>query len=82
MDQKGDRGKLSAVLSADVKGYSLFIRRNQKTPVRTLTEYRKVISKSVRNIRVESSIHKETTSSLNLPDLISKYVHLIIRENR
>ena len=47
MEQKGFNRKLSAVLSADVKGYSLLMRRDEETTVRTLTEYRKVISEFV-----------------------------------
>ncbi|MGA9480249.1 MAG: adenylate/guanylate cyclase domain-containing protein, partial [Desulfobacterales bacterium] len=39
--------KLSAILSADVKGYSRLMRSDEEATVRTLTEYRSVIAELV-----------------------------------
>jgi len=47
MESKGFNRKLSAILSADVKGYSRLMRLDEETTVRTLTQYREVITKLV-----------------------------------
>ena len=47
MEQKGFNRKLSAILSADVKGHSRLMRKNEEATVRTLTAYRAVISEIV-----------------------------------
>ena len=47
MDQKGFNRKLSAILSADVKGYSRLMRSDEEATVRTLTKYRSAITKLV-----------------------------------
>jgi len=47
MESKGFNRKLSAILSADVKGYSRLMRSDEETTVHTLTRYREVISKLV-----------------------------------
>ena len=44
MDQKDYNRKLSAILSADVKGYSLLMRSDEEATVRTLTKYRTIIA--------------------------------------
>jgi adenylate cyclase len=44
MSQEGFKRKLTAILSADVKGYSRLMGDDEETTVRTLTNYRKVIS--------------------------------------
>jgi adenylate cyclase len=44
MSQEGFKRKLTAILSADVKGYSRLMGDDEETTVRTLTSYREVIS--------------------------------------
>jgi adenylate cyclase len=44
MTQEGFKRKLTAILSADVKGYSHLMDDDEETTVRTLTTYREVIS--------------------------------------
>ncbi len=44
MAQDGFKRRLSAILSADVKGYSRLMGEDEETTVRTLTTYREVIS--------------------------------------
>jgi ribonuclease D len=41
------RRKLTAILSADVKGYSLLMAEDEEATVRTLTAYREVMSYSL-----------------------------------
>jgi adenylate cyclase len=45
--------KLTAILSADVKGYSLLMREDEEATVRTITTYREVIGSVVRKHRGE-----------------------------
>jgi adenylate cyclase len=44
MNQKGVKRKLAAILSADVKGYSRLMEEDEVTTVRTLEEYRAIVS--------------------------------------
>ena len=44
MPPEGFKRKLTAILSADVKGYSLLMSEDEETTVRTLNSYREVIS--------------------------------------
>ncbi|CAB1085607.1 FIG140336: TPR domain protein [Olavius algarvensis Delta 1 endosymbiont] len=44
MKQRNYRRKLSVILSADVKGYSLLMRSNEEATVHTLTKYRAIIA--------------------------------------
>jgi len=53
MDTQGFKRKLTAILSADVKGYSLLMRDNEEETVRTITAYREVIGSIVRKHRGE-----------------------------
>ena len=43
--------KLAAILSADVKGYSLLMQEDEVGTVRTLTEYRKLMSSLIRQFK-------------------------------
>ena len=43
--------KLAAILSADVKGYSLLMQEDEVATVRTLTEYRKLMSSLIRQFK-------------------------------
>jgi adenylate cyclase len=43
MTQEGFKRKLTAILSADVEGYSRFMEEDEETTVRTLTAYREVM---------------------------------------
>ena len=43
MSQEGFKRKLTAILSADVKGYSQLMRDDEEATVRTITAYREVI---------------------------------------
>jgi len=45
--------KLTAILSADVKGYSILMRDNEEETVRTITAYREVIGSIIRKHRGE-----------------------------
>ena len=45
------RRKLTAILSADVKGYSLLMAENEEATVRTLTAYREVMSSLIQQFR-------------------------------
>jgi class 3 adenylate cyclase len=47
MDMTGLRRKLTAILSADVKGYSRLMGEDETGTIRTLTVYREVIANSV-----------------------------------
>jgi len=53
MDTQGFNRKLTAILSADVKGYSLLMRDNEEETVRTITAFREVIGSIVRKHRGE-----------------------------
>ena len=53
MDTQGFKRKLTAILSADVKGYSLLMRDNEEETVRTITAFREVIFSIVRKHRGE-----------------------------
>ena len=47
MEQKDYNRKLSAILSADVKGYSLLMRSDEEATVRSLNKYRAIITELV-----------------------------------
>jgi len=49
MIQEGFKRKLTAILSADVKGYSRLMGEDEESTVRTLTEYREVMSALIIN---------------------------------
>jgi adenylate cyclase len=51
MTQEGFKRKLSAILSADVEGYSRLMGENEETTVSTLTDYRTVIAGFVQRYR-------------------------------
>jgi adenylate cyclase len=44
MVEKGFRRKLTAILSADVEGYSRLMGEDEEATVRTITAYREVLS--------------------------------------
>ena len=48
MAQEGFKRKLTAILSADVEGYSRLMGENEEATIRTLTTYRNAIAKLVR----------------------------------
>jgi adenylate cyclase len=48
MAKEGFKRKLTAILSADVKGYSRLMGEDEEATIRTLTEYRKIISDQVK----------------------------------
>jgi adenylate cyclase len=48
MAEQGFKRKLTAILSADVKGYSRLMGENEEATIQTLTEYRKIISDNVK----------------------------------
>ena len=43
MSHEGFKRKLTAILSADVEGYSRFMAEDEEATVRTLTDYREVM---------------------------------------
>jgi adenylate cyclase len=47
MAKEGFKRKLTAILSADVKGYSRLMGEDEETTIRTLTEYREALSEKV-----------------------------------
>ncbi len=51
MTQERAKRKLSAILSADVKGYSRLMGEDELETVRTLEAYREIIAKVIRNYR-------------------------------
>ena len=51
MTQKGFKRKLTAILSADVEGYSRLMDDDDEATIRTLTDYRNVISNLVKQYR-------------------------------
>jgi adenylate cyclase len=51
MSDQGYRRRLSALLSADVEGYSRLMREDEDTTIRTVTEYRAAITDLVRRYR-------------------------------
>jgi adenylate cyclase len=53
MDEQDFKRKLTAILSADVKGYSRLMRDDEEATVRTITTYREVIGLVVRKHRGE-----------------------------
>jgi adenylate cyclase len=48
MADEGFKRKLTAILVADVKGYSRLMGEDEEATIRTLTEYRKIISDQVK----------------------------------
>ena len=48
MAGEGFKRKLAAILSADVVGYSRLMEENEEATIRTITEYRKIISEQVK----------------------------------
>jgi len=51
MIQEGFKRKLTAILNADVVGYSRLMGENEETTVRTLTDYRTVIADLIQQCR-------------------------------
>ena len=51
MNEERDKRKLSAVLSADVKGYSRLMGEDESGTVRTLKEYREIITELIQKYR-------------------------------
>jgi adenylate cyclase len=51
MTQKGFKRKLTAILSADVEGYSRLMDADEEATIRTLTNYRNVISDLIKQFR-------------------------------
>jgi class 3 adenylate cyclase len=48
MAKEGFKRKLAAILSADVKGYSGLMEKDEEATIRTITKYRKVIADRVK----------------------------------
>ena len=51
MTQEGFKRKLTAILSADVEGYSRLMGEDEEATIRTLTTYRIAIAKLVQQYR-------------------------------
>jgi class 3 adenylate cyclase len=51
MTAEGYKRKLTAILSADVKGYSRLMGEDEEATIRTLTAYREVIDNLIRKHR-------------------------------
>ena len=51
MEKEGFKRKLTAILSADVEGYSRLMGENEEATIRTLTTYRNAIAKLVQQYR-------------------------------
>jgi adenylate cyclase len=48
MTEEGFKRKLTAILSADVKGYSRLMEEDEEATIRTITEYREIITEQVK----------------------------------
>jgi adenylate cyclase len=48
MPQEGFKRKLAAILSADAKGYSRLMEENEEATIRTITEYKEIITGQVK----------------------------------
>ena len=48
MNEKGVKRQLSAILSADVKGYSRLMKEDEVTTIHILEEYRTILSRVVK----------------------------------
>ena len=53
MAHEGLKRKLTAILSADVEGYSRLMGEDEDATIRTLTTYRELMSTLIQNARVE-----------------------------
>ncbi|KKL09074.1 hypothetical protein LCGC14_2569490 [marine sediment metagenome] len=51
MAEEGFKRKLTAILSADVEGYSRLMDQNEEATIRTLTAYRSVVTDLVQQYR-------------------------------
>ena len=51
MTSQDFKRKLTAILSADVEGYSLLMREDEEATIRTLTTYRKAITNLIQQYR-------------------------------
>ncbi|MFC1885785.1 hypothetical protein ACFLZM_01880 [Thermodesulfobacteriota bacterium] len=52
MEQEGFKRKLTAILSADVEGYSRLMGEDEEATVRTLTTYREVMTTLRSSVRM------------------------------
>jgi len=74
MVQEGFKRKLTAILSADVEGYSRLMDENEDTTIRTLTTYRNAIAKLVQQYRGRASALKFGT-----PPCANQERHRLVR---
>ena len=65
MSEKGFKRKLTAILSADVEGYSRLMGENEEATVRTLTAHREVMTTIIQQYR-----GRVVDSPRNVSDLI------------
>jgi len=49
MAEKGFKRKLAAILNADVKGYSRLMQEDEEATIRTITEYREIITEQIKH---------------------------------
>ena len=57
MADEGFKRKLTAILSADVEGYSRLMGDDEEATVRTLTAYREVLTTLIQHVITSYSIH-------------------------
>ena len=67
MTTKDVKRKLTAILSADVQGYSRLMGDDERATVETITAYRKVMTDLIRVTTAGSWMPKGTTCWLNFP---------------
>ena len=66
MTQEGFKRKLTAILSADVEGYSRLMGEDEESTVQTITAYREVITLLSKTTKAGLWIHLVTIFWLNL----------------
>ena len=79
MNTEEFRRKLTAILSADVKGYSRLMGEDEEATVRTITAHREVISKVVRKYRgrvVDSPGDNILAESISVVDAVQSAVEI------
>ena len=67
MEPKGFHRKLTAILSADLAGYSRLMQDDEAVSVKTLEAYKQIISDLVKQHRGRGWTHPETTSYPSSP---------------
>ena len=70
--------KLTAILSADVKGYSRLMGEDEEATIRTLTAYRQLIDTLLLTRRYEEAIPLLKRAVIRYPDYVPAHADLAI----